>query len=79
MIGREMIFAPVKAFFRNLADVLDGLAFIACFGAVWLFMSNLATVKTGPEFMQIGLLTLAIAIVPYCLAGAAHRIWSRFA
>lgn len=60
-----------------VADLLDVAAALAAIGATYFFVVNFASVKTGPEFMQIGLFSLAVAIIPYCLAGAIHRLVSR--
>lgn len=68
----------MKEVLRNLTDVLDGLAALAALGAVAFIFKSLGSIKTGPEFMQIALFATTLAVVPYCLAGAVHRIWARF-
>lgn len=62
---------------RSIADALDIIAALFAVGAIVFFLANFATVETGPEFMQIGLFSLMLAVIPYCLAGAIHRIVSR--
>jgi hypothetical protein len=62
---------------RRVADFFDLLAALGAIGAAWFLFKNLPTVETGPEFVQIGLMALLLAVVPYCLAGAIHRIWRR--
>lgn len=62
---------------RTLADVLDGFAAVMAVLAVVFFFWSMTMTDTGPELMQIGLVTLLIAVVPYCLAGAVSRMVSR--
>jgi hypothetical protein len=68
----------MKQFLRNLADVLDGLTAIAAAGSICFVLYSFKSLETGPEFMQIGLFSLMLPVIPYCLAGAVHRIWQRF-
>lgn len=62
---------------KVVADVLDSVAMIMAVLAVGFVFYSLPTVKTGPEFIQIGLAALMLAIIPYCLAGAFHRMLAR--
>lgn len=68
----------MRGWFASLADALDVLAVLGGIGAIIWFMSALGTVETGPELIQVLLLGLALAIVPYCVSGAVHRIWQRW-
>ena len=63
----------VKHFLKSVADVLDVISMLCSLYAGYFVISSMGTVETGPEFMQIGLGGLVIAVVPYCLAGALHR------
>lgn len=62
---------------RLLVDLADAIAAVAAAGAAVLFFYSLPTLDSGPEFMQVGMLCLMAAIIPYCLAGALHRLYSR--
>ena len=66
-------FAGMKHFMKTIADVLDIIAMLGALYAAWFVLSSILTIETGPEFMQIGLAGLVIAVIPYCLAGAFHR------
>lgn len=62
---------------RTLADVLDGLAALFALAAVAFFFITIGTLGMGPVFAQNALFCLLLAVVPYCLAGAVHRIIAR--
>jgi hypothetical protein len=62
---------------KTAADVLDMFATAMAILAVVFFFYSLPTIDTGPEFIQIGLACLMMAIIPYCIAGALHRLWVR--
>lgn len=62
---------------KTMADVFDGLAVAGAIGAVAFFFISLPDLGSGPEFLQVGLFCLMLAIIPYCLAGAVHRMWQR--
>lgn len=67
----------MKNVLHTLADVLDALAVLGALGGLWFFLANFTSIETGPELIQIALVSTMLAVVPYCLAGAVHRIWSR--
>jgi hypothetical protein len=62
---------------KSLADAMDMLSALFSIGAVVFVLINMDSIDTGPQFMQIGLASLMLAIIPYCLAGAFHRLASR--
>lgn len=62
---------------KAFADALDILAAIAAVGAIVFLFANLPSVESGPAFIQIGMFSLLIGVIPYCIAGAFHRLWSR--
>ena len=67
----------MQRFMAGLADILDGVAALFALGAILFFLANFGGVETGPEFIQIAVFSLLIAVIPYCLAGAIHRIYTR--
>jgi len=62
---------------RLLANVLDIVAAIMAVLAVLFAVGAAPTISNGPEFVQIALFSLMLAIIPYCLAGAVHRLVQR--
>lgn len=62
---------------RIVSDVLDVISALATIGAVVFLFATAHEVTTGPIFMQYGLFSLMLAVIPYCLAGAVHRMWKR--
>lgn len=73
-----MSFLPVKHFLRSAADALDILSLLCSAGAVIFVLNAFGTLDTGPAFMQIATFGIMLAVIPYCLAGALHRIVVRF-
>lgn len=67
----------MKHIFGYVADAFDIIAALCAAGAAWFFLASVVSVESGPAFLQLGLLALVIAVVPYCFAGALHRIWRR--
>ena len=68
---------PMRSFLLSIADALDVIAALGALGAVVFFFASLSSIDTGPEFVQVALFALLLAIIPYCLAGAIHRIVAR--
>lgn len=68
----------MRSFLLALADALDAIAMICAVAAIPLVFYGLRSVETGPELIQMLLLGLTLAVVPYCLAGALGRICARF-
>lgn len=62
---------------RTLADVLDGIAALSALGAIAFFFITIGTLGMGLVFAQNALFCLLLAVVPYCLAAAVHRIVAR--
>lgn len=62
---------------KSLVDAMDVVAMVLAAVAIVFLFVVLPTASTQPEFMQLGLFSLMLAIVPYCIAGALHRIYIR--
>lgn len=62
---------------KLLADVLDSIVAAAALLAAAIFIYGLANATSGPDFVQTSLFALSLAILPYCAAGAVHRMWQR--
>jgi hypothetical protein len=67
----------MRKFVRNLADVFDGLAVLAGAVAIGFLFISLPLVEGAVGVIQVAALAIMIAAVPYCMAGALHRIWLR--
>lgn len=62
---------------KALADILDTVAAGMAVLAALFVAASFPTITTGPEFLQIVVFGLLLAIVPYCFAASFARIAQR--
>ncbi len=67
----------MREIMRSIALVLDGFTMIGAVCSLVLICRSMNDLSTTSEFLHVAAFALLLTVIPYCLAGAYHRIYSR--